>query len=425
MGRRTAGAEATGLEGHAPMRHGQLRASHPFVTIAKVLATALVVVAVSGASVGAFAVYGTLSNIKPGIHLQHVPGAKQPPVPSVGAMNGEVNILLAGTDTRTGQVGYQTKAQLAGSSGIGNNDVTMLLHVSADHTSATVVSFPRDLVEIPLCGRSISTSMFNTTLSHGLSCTVQTVEKMTGLTIPYAAVITFDGVIGMSTAIGGVTVCLATPVTDRYTDPPLNLAAGQQTLVGPMALSFLRSRHGVGDGSDLGRISNQQVFLSAMTRKITSAGVLKNPITLYKLANATLSNLQLSDTLTNPTTLVSMALTLKGINLSNIVFVQYPVMGDPANPNRVVPQTSAGAALAKALQSDLPLTLTGKLGRAAVADPTATATPTAAATPTPGASGSAAPTPAATTPPAIALPSSISGQSAAENTCTTGFTNHK
>lgn len=425
MGRRTAGAEATGLEGHAPMRHGQLRASHPFVTIAKVLATALVVVAVSGASVGAFAVYGTLSNIKAGIHLQHLPGAKQPPVPSVGAMNGEVNILLAGTDTRTGQVGYQTKAQLAGSSGIGNNDVTMLLHVSADHTSATVVSFPRDLVEIPLCGRSISTSMFNTTLSHGLSCTVQTVEKMTGLTIPYAAVITFDGVIGMSTAIGGVTVCLATPVTDRYTDPPLNLAAGQQTLVGPMALSFLRSRHGVGDGSDLGRISNQQVFLSAMTRKITSAGVLKNPITLYKLANATLSNLQLSDTLTNPTTLVSMALTLKGINLSNIVFVQYPVMGDPANPNRVVPQTSAGAALAKALQSDLPLTLTGKLGRAAVADPTATATPTAAATPTPGASGSAAPTPAATTPPAIALPSSISGQSAAENTCTTGFTNRK
>ncbi len=425
MGRRTAGAEATGLEGHAPMRHGQLRASHPFATIAKVLATALVVVAVSGASVGAFAVYGTLSNIKAGIHLQHLPGAKQPPVPSVGAMDGEVNILLAGTDTRTGQVGYQTKAQLAGSSGIGNNDVTMLLHVSADHTSATVVSFPRDLVEIPLCGRSISTSMFNTTLSHGLSCTVQTVEKMTGLTIPYAAVITFDGVIGMSTAIGGVTVCLATPVTDRYTDPPLNLAAGQQTLVGPMALSFLRSRHGVGDGSDLGRISNQQVFLSAMTRKITSAGVLKNPITLYKLANATLSNLQLSDTLTNPTTLVSMALTLKGINLSNIVFVQYPVMGDPANPNRVVPQTSAGAALAKALQSDLPLTLTGKLGRAAVADPTATATPTAAATPTPGASGSAAPTPAATTPPAIALPSSISGQSAAENTCTTGFTNRK
>lgn len=412
------------------MRHGQLRASHPFVTIAKVLATALVVVAVSSASVGAFAVYGTLSNIKTGIHLQHLPGAKQPPAPSVGAMTGEVNILLAGTDTRTGQVGYQTKTQLAGSSGIGNNDVTMLLHVSADHKSATVVSFPRDLVQIPLCGGSISSSMFNTTLSHGLSCVVQTAEKMTGLTIPYAGVITFDGVIGMSNAIGGVTVCLATPVTDRYTDPPLNLAAGQQTLVGPMALSFLRSRHGVGDGSDLGRISNQQVFLSALTRKITGDGVLKNPITLYKLANAALSNVQLSDTLTNPTTLVSIALTLKSIQLQNIVFVQYPSMSDPADPNRVVPQTSAGAALASALRSDLPISLTGKLGRAAVADPTAVAPPTTPPTPATPGSPTTGPNATPTTgvapaPTSIALPSSITGQSAAENTCTAGFTNHK
>jgi LCP family protein required for cell wall assembly len=424
MGRRTAGAEATEPHGHAPMRHGQLRASHPFAAIAKMLAATIAVIAVSGASVGAFAVYGTISNIKPGIHLEHLAGAKQPSVPSVGAISGEVNILLAGTDTRTGQVGFQTKDQLAGSSGIGNNDVTMLLHVSADHTNATVVSFPRDLVSIPLCGKSISNAMFNSTLSHGLSCTVQTVEKMTGLSIPYAGVITFDGVIGMSNAVGGVTVCLATPVKDRYTDPPLDLAAGQQTLVGGTALSFLRSRHGVGDGSDLGRISNQQVFLSALTRKITGNGVLKNPITLFKLANSALSNLHLSDTLTNPTTLVSIALTLKGIDLSKIVFVQYPSMSDPANPNRVVPQTSAGAALASALQSDLPISLTGKLGRAAVADPTAVPTPTA--TPAPGSSTPATPAPTASASAGtIALPSTISGQSAAQNTCTTGFTNRK
>ena len=196
----------------------------------------------------------------------------------------------------------------AGSSGIGDNDVTMLLHVTADHTSATVVSFPRDLVSIPLCGKSISSTMLNSTLSRGLSCTVQTIEKMTGLTIPYAGVITFDGVTGTSNAVGGVAVCLATAVEDPYTDPQLDLAAGQQTLVGSTALSFLRSRHGVGDGSDLGRISNQQVFLSALTRKITSDGVLSNPLTLYKLANSALSNVKLSDTLTNPTTLVSIAL---------------------------------------------------------------------------------------------------------------------
>jgi len=144
----------------------------------------------------------------------------------------------------------------AGSSGIGDNDVTMLLHVTADHTSATVVSFPRDLVSIPLCGKSISSTMLNSTLSRGLSCTVQTIEKMTGLTIPYAGVITFDGVTGTSNAVGGVAVCLATAVEDPYTDPQLDLAAGQQTPVGSSALSHVK----------------------------------------------------LSDTLTNPTTLVSIAL---------------------------------------------------------------------------------------------------------------------
>lgn len=403
------------------MRHGRLRRSHPIATIAKVLAAMVAVVAVSSGAVGAFAVYGTISNIKPGIHLSHVtPGSVAPAEPSVGPIDGEVNLLLAGTDTRTGQAGYQSKGQLAGSSGIGNNDVTMLLHVSADHTSATVVSFPRDLVSIPFCGRSISSAMFNSTLSRGLSCTVQTVEKMTGLTIPYAGVITFNGVTGMSNAVGGVTVCLATAVKDPYTDPQLDLAAGQQTLVGDTALSFLRSRHGVGDGSDLGRISNQQVFLSALTRKITGDGVLSNPLTLYKLANAALSNVQLSDTLTNPTTLVSIALALKGIDLSKIVFVQYPTGADPANPNRVVPLVAPAATLAAALQSDQPIALTGKLGRAAIADPNAVATPT------PVPSGSAAPSTGATpAPTSIALPSTISGQSADQTTCTQGFTNRK
>ena len=423
MGRRSAGSQSHPPRAHAPIRHGRLRSSHPIAAIAKLLAAVVAVIAVSGGAVTAFAVYDAVSASGPGIHLAHLPGApSMKAAPAVGPIDGEVNLLLAGSDTRTGQTGYQTRAELAGSSGAGNNDVTMLLHVSADHSSATVVSFPRDLVSIPLCGKGISSAMFNSTLSRGLSCTVQTVEKMTGLSIPYAAIITFNGVTGMSNAVGGVTVCLATPVKDPYTDPQLNLAAGQQTLVGDTALSFLRSRHGVGDGSDLGRISNQQVFLSALTRKITSDGVLNNPLTLYKLANSALSNMQLSDTLTNPSTLVSIALALKGINLSKIVFLQYPTGADPADPNRVVPLASAAAALATALRSDQPISLTGKLGRAAIADSAAVAT----ATPIPSASGApstaAAPVPAPTS---IALPSTISGQSADQTTCTQGFTNRK
>lgn len=400
------------------MRHGTLRNSHPFATVAKFLLAIVAVVAVSGATVAGAAVLTTISNIKPGIHLTPIAGS-DPPAPEINAASGAVNLVIAGSDTRTGQAGYQTKAELAGSSGLGNNDVTMLIHVAADHSNATVVSFPRDLVNVPICGRSITGAMFNTTMSRGLDCTVNTVAKMTGLTIPYAAVIKFDGVIGMSNAVGGVTVCLATRVKDLYTNPQLNLAAGSQTLVGPMALSFLRSRHGVGNGSDLGRISNQQVFMSALMRKITGEGVLGNPITLYKLATAGVANLTLSDTLTNPSTLISLALTLKGIPLDKIVFVQYPTMADPADTNRVIAQPSSAAALTAALRSDEAITLSGTLGAGATTDPSAVTTPSA----TPSATAKPSPTdpPAPVVPPtSIALPSNVTGQSAAQSTCTKG-----
>ena len=63
-------------------------------------------------------------------------------------------------------------------------------------------------------------AMINTTLIRGdLSCTVRTVETLTGVHIPFAAKITLEGVTAMSNAIGGVTVCLATPIVERYTIP--------------------------------------------------------------------------------------------------------------------------------------------------------------------------------------------------------------
>lgn len=396
---------------------------HPATTALKALAALVAVVTVSGLGITAFAVADTVSSIKPGIHLASLPGHNAQQIPTVGSISGAVNLLLTGTDTRTNQGGaFDTSAELAGSSGAGSNDVTMILHISADHQSATVVSIPRDLiVAFPACPDGNSTTpassgdMFNTGLSRGgLSCVVLAAENLTGLSIQYAAEISFDGVIAMSNAVGGVSVCLATPVVDPYVG--LNLPAGQQTLVGSTALAFVRSRHGVGDGSDLGRISNQQLFLSALLRKITTAGVLSNPITLYSLAHAAVTNMQLSDTLTSPTTLVAIALALKNVSLSNIVFLQYPAVSDPANANRVIPDVAAATILDNALVADQPVTLTGTVGRATVqntAAPAATSTPTATSTSTAPATA----TPASS---AVALPSSVTGQTAAEQTCTKG-----
>jgi LCP family protein required for cell wall assembly len=422
-----------------PVRHGRLTRRGPWRSVGMSIVVAVSVLTVSGGTVAAVAAWDVASSVKPGVHLAHIAdvpgGSTAAPVADVAAITGGVNLLLTGTDTRTGQGGaYTTSAELAASSGTGNNDVTMLLHIAQDHQSVSVISFPRDLMlAVPACtntdGSTVSASsrvMLNTTLARGgLSCVVLTIEKLTGVQIPYAAQISFAGVTAMSNAVGGVTVCIASPITDLYTNPPLHLAAGQQTIVGDEALSFLRSRHGVGDGSDLGRISNQQVFMAALARKVESGGVLGNPIQLYSLAKAATGNMLLSDTLTNPTTLVQIALALKDTGLANMVFLQYPTVADPQDVNRVIAQTAGAASVNAALVADQPIVLSGLPGRAAVLDPSAAATPVPAATSgpspaaVPGKTSTPEPTPTPT-PTGAVLPSSVTGQTAAEQTCSKG-----
>ncbi|MCL2794253.1 MAG: LCP family protein [Microbacteriaceae bacterium] len=351
------------------------------------------------------------------------------------ALHGAFNVLLVGSDTRTGQGGqFSDQADQAASSGLGNNDVTMMLHINASHTAATVVSFPRDTeLPIPPCpalsgaGKTaaISEAMLNVSFPEGgMPCTVLTIEQLLGISnIDYAASITFDGVVAMSDAVGGVPVCLATPIDDPYTG--IKLPAGTSVLSGAQALAFLRSRHGVEDGSDLARISSQQNFLSSLMRTITSHGVLSDPLTLLKLGNAAISNMTLSDTMRNPRTIAEMALALKGIPMSQITFVQYPVVTDPTNVNRVVPDAAEGAVLANAIRNDLPVTLTAGTGRGAqlaAPHPAATATAPSSA---PSAAVTASGTPTATstpTPSSVALGQNATGQTAAEQTCTKGVT---
>jgi LCP family protein required for cell wall assembly len=403
-------------------RHGRQRRPNLARTVAGIVASTLAVVLVAGVSVSAIAVSRLASDVGSNtVHLAHLNGATAPP--SVGAIKGGLNLLLVGTDTRSGQAGFQDRADLAGSSGAGNNDVTILVHVAQDHQSALVVSFPRDLmIPVPACPNPktggtygpLSIAMLNSTLSRGgLACPVLTIEKLMGITIPYAASITFNGVASMANAVGGVTVCVARPIKDPYVG--LSLSAGSHTISGKTALAFLRSRHGVGDGSDLGRISNQQLYLSALVRTVQGGGVLTNPVKLYGLAEAAAKNMQLSDSLSPVVTMVSIALALKTIPLQNIAMIQYPVGSSPLYPNRVVPSPYADQQVATALQQDLRVQLTGQTGRGTELAPGATSTPA----PSPTGSSTAAPAPTSTAK-SIALPSTVQGQSADQQTCSKG-----
>lgn len=351
------GAANSKLPGIA--RHGRLRKQSPVGTVFSFIAAALAVVLVSGTSVAAVA-YNSLTSQIQSEDILTADGEKAPPVPQIGAIEGGFNILIVGSDT--------CEAALDNCDDRENelNDVNMLLHVSEDQTNAVAISFPRDMVVgIPECPSSdgegtkgYSTEALNTAMYYGgLNCVVMTISELTGLPIQFAGVITFNGVISMSNAIGGVEVCTDAPINDPYTG--LVLPAGTTTIAGTDALAFLRSRHGVGDGSDLTRISSQQVFLSSLVRKLKADGTLSDPGTLYSLANAALSNMRLSSSLADVPTMVSIALALKDIPLERVTFVQYPgsTGGTGIYAGKVRPNTAKGDELMALVAADQPFSL--------------------------------------------------------------------
>lgn len=352
-------------------RHGRLRGNKPWLDALKYVAAALAVVLVSGSAVVGFKVIQLESNIE----TVTIVGETEGPPPELGAYEGGFNILLVGSDRCENPNGCKDRSTEL-------NDVTILLHVSQDQTNAIAVSFPRDMVvPIPSCPdpkggnfSSMSAQPINVTLFYGgLPCTVLTVSKLTGLDIQFAALVTFSGVAKISSAIGGVNVCVNGPVVDKYSG--INLpAAGEYELDGWEALAFLRTRHGVGDGSDLGRISNQQVFMSSLVRKLKSDGVLNDIGSLYNIATVASQNLVVSNSLKNVNTLISMAQVLKKLPLDRVMFVQYPGTTGQGGvySGKVAPITSVADKLFAKIRADEPFVLAqGSTGNGSVVNPNA------------------------------------------------------
>ncbi|MFE7845877.1 LCP family protein [Microbacterium sp. NPDC057407] len=420
-------------------RHATGRDRHPLVSFLAMVAVVVGVVGASAAGLVAFHVWDAANSLNANAVAL---GDDDVLPPSLGAIEGGVNLLVVGTDSCEGANAALSGACQNGDTDGERNDVTMLVHISDEPRRVTVVSFPRDMiVPIPSCPypdgtgsySAMSAQMLNASYMYGgLACTAATVEQLIGDEIDFAAAIRWTGVINMSDAIGGVDVCVAGDVSDPHTG--LTLAAGNHTLQGAQALQFLRMRHGIGDGSDLGRISNQQQFMSSMVRKLQSGQVLANPSVLLNLATTAVDQVQqqqlvLSQSLANPTLMVQIAMAVKDVPYEDIVFVQYPTeYSYDYGASRVLPVTAAADVLFSALRENKPLTLTGEASQGygvevtgEAAQPGASATPDPSATPSPsdGAAGEAAGEPGgAAGEERVDLPSDIAGQTAAQTTCT-------
>ncbi|GAA0683712.1 hypothetical protein GCM10010193_41920 [Kitasatospora atroaurantiaca] len=228
------------------------------------------------------------------------------------------NWLIVGSDSRVGLSDAQEDSLHTGSAEGKRSDSMMVLHVGDGGN--TLMSIPRDSwVQIPAHlntngnGQTVpaSTSKINAAFAKGGGkLLVQTVETNTGIHIDHYAEIGFAGFVGIVDSVGGVDMCIDKAISDK--DSGLNLNAGCQTLTGTQSLAFVRQRHQMAD-QDLGRMRNQQKFLSALAKQAASPATLLNPFTFYPMVSSGLGTLIVDDD-AGLTDLGSLFLAMKSVS---------------------------------------------------------------------------------------------------------------
>jgi hypothetical protein len=133
-------------------------------------------------------------------------------------------------------------------------------------------------------------------------------------------------------ALGGVEICLPQRVDDQ--DSKLHLSAGRHIVKGDQALAYVRNRHGLGDGSDLGRIQRQQRFLGAVVKKATSSGILTNPGKLFAFLNAATKSVTTDKDFTVDE-MKKVAASVQGMSAGKVQFVTVPPAPYAPDPNRI------------------------------------------------------------------------------------------
>ncbi len=253
-------------------------------------------------------------------------------------LSGESNILILGSDTR--DLDSAADGGL-GDAGGARSDAMILAHVSADASRIDAIQIPRDtMMQRPACpdtgagAAPQAYDMINSSLNFGPACSVSAAEELSRVRIDHFIEMNFDGFATIVDAMDGIVVDLDEPMHDTKAD--LDLPAGEQTLEGRDALALARTRHAVGDGSDISRMGNQQMVMSSIVDRAKSSEVLSRPDRLYGFLDAVTSSLRVDEGLDSISALASLASTVASVPKESITFAIMPWAPAPDDPNRVV-----------------------------------------------------------------------------------------
>jgi LCP family protein required for cell wall assembly len=250
-----------------------------------------------------------------------------------------MNLLLVGSDSRADMTEQQLAELNAGSDSGTNTDTMILVHVPADGSKASFVSFPRDsYVQIPGYGWDKLNAAYAYGYrdapdgadeagksASGAQLLIQTLSKLTGLRIDHYAEVDLLGFFNLSSVVGGVDVNLCEAVDDRRWSGAY-FQAGPQTISGAEALKFVRQRHGLPRG-DFDRIIRQQVFIAGVLRKMLSDEVLMDLGKQRELVEAAAESLTVDQSLN----LMQLAEQMQSVSPGSIDFQTVPYIGDDAD----------------------------------------------------------------------------------------------
>ncbi len=222
-----------------------------------------------------------------------------------GEDRGRVNILLAGNS-----------ADDPGHQGASLTDSIMILSIDTRNNVAFMLSIPRDLwVEIPGYGHHKINEAYSDGEQDefsesgypdgGMGMLEKVIEENFNIDLHYYSLVNYNAFRQSVDAVGGITVDIKSSDKRGLYDPniskadggPLNLKNGVQELDGRTALNLARAR---GDhfraygfpASDFDRTNNQRMMLLALKSKMTTSGVVANPVKLNNLMDALGSNIK-------------------------------------------------------------------------------------------------------------------------------------
>ncbi|MGQ0607973.1 MAG: LCP family protein [Chloroflexota bacterium] len=144
-----------------------------------------------------------------------------------------------------------------------NTDALMVVSLSADQSELTLVSLPRDTVDVPLAdGATWDRKINGLYRERGIEELVGAMEALYGVPIDAHAVLDMDDFAQLVEAAGGIEVSPPEPIVDPIVS--LDLPAGNQELDGQQTLGYVRTRI----DQDYGRMGRQQEVIVALLDKL-------------------------------------------------------------------------------------------------------------------------------------------------------------